>query len=547
MPAVIVFVLSLVAIGLYITVCLVALVYLGVPGALIGLGGGLVAGFGAALVVAAMVWGGRGGTIRTPAEVVAGGGSRPVRPDAAWPQYFVAQVRLDLHAICAQAWGAVAACWKRAAAAADQAGTKVVLFFWPLLLPVVAALTGFSAGVVAGLTVALLAVGVVTAVLWAAGLVVVGALRGLDRVWQLVFRAGGSCPRCYEISRLPAYRCPGRHTRASVQAGEHLHRDLRPGRLGVLWRRCGCGKVLPTTVLRASLRLRAHCPMCGEALPRGAARYTDVRIPVFGAASAGKTHLIMGSLVGLVTPGGKAPVSLTVVDAYTESVYHGHSQIFHSGGSAPKTSVSAMPVALSLLLRNGRRQAMLHLFDAAGEALADADISGRLSYLDHARTLIFVLDPFSVRELHDRFAGGFPEIFARANAAQDEPEASYQATVTRLRGYGVDTRRQRLAFVITKRDLLAALPAEAMPGDDDAALREWLVARGLDNLVVSADRDFGEVHYFIVAVRPDEESIGRVAEPLRWLLAGERLVLPPPGLPSGIQPGPAFRSAPTSV
>jgi hypothetical protein len=522
-------VLALAAFCAYVYACLWVLTHVTVPLVLLaaaaGAGGGLIAALAATLLALS---GRADAAIRTPDDVLAGAlrgrsdGHLP-RPDHAWPQYFVAQVRLDLRA----AWDLVATVvlrsWTGPIRLLRQVDYRALLVFWPLLLPVAVAIVALDAAAFVGFAAVLAVCATICALAWAAGCVVVGALRGLDRVWQLLVRAGGSCPRCYEVSALPAYQCTGPHPAADPHHG--LHRDLRPGRLGVLWRRCACGTRLPTTVLRAAWRLPARCPLCGEPLHRGAAVHTDVRVPVFGAASAGKTHLIMGTLVNLMRATGPPGVELKLADERSAHTYQGHLAVFDSGGSAPKTDASALPVALTLLLHNRRRRAMVHLFDAAGEALADPDLNAQLAYLDRARTLIFVLDPFSIPELQQRYAGGHGQVFRRANAARDWPEASYQATVTRLRDHSVDTGRQRLAFVVTKRDLLAELPPAASPAPGSDAVRAWLCELGLDNLVTSAERDFGAVQYFLVAVRHGDAG-ATATQPLRWLVAGEKLALP---------------------
>jgi hypothetical protein len=193
---------------------------------------------------------------------------------------------------------------------------------------------------------------------------------------------------------------------------------------------------------------------------------------------------------------------------------------------------------------------MLHIFDAAGEALADFDQNAELAYLDRARALVFVLDPFSIADVRDRYAARDPERIRRANPAQGDPEASYNATVGRLRAHGVDTGGQRLAFVVTKRDLLD----EVVDGDDQAGIRAWLVEQRLDNLAIAAERDFGAVRYFFVSATEGIRS-GEVEQPFRWLLAADRVPLPAPiadsapdaGAPDAGAPDPGAASGPDAA
>src|SRR5947208_11486502 len=107
----------------------------------------------------------------------------------------------------------------------------------------------------------------------------------------------------------------------------------------------------------------------------------------------------------------------------------GHRPLVARAGAPPTTAPSRPPVAVTLELRDGRRRAFVHVFDAAGEALADPDQNHGFAYLDRARTLAFVLDPFSIQELRDRFGATRADLFTRANPAREAPEDAYVATV----------------------------------------------------------------------------------------------------------------------
>ncbi len=397
----------------------------------------------------------------------------------------------------------------------------MVFYLWPFLLVGLAGMAGIAIGAAAVLLVAVVAIGSVTTVAWAVGLACVFALRGLDRLWQAAAGASASCPACYAVSALPAYRCAGPHLPYERVTGDDLHRDLRPGRLGVLWRRCACGRRLPTTLLRASHRLDPRCPVCGAALHPGAGVATDVRIPVFGATSSGKTHLIVSSVVYLLDSAGAGTV--TLVDDHSRRKADEFRAYVAEGRAVPKTDAAAPPAAVTVRIGSARGPALVHLFDAAGEALADPAQNAAFAYLDHARTLLFVLDPFSVPTIRDQMAARYAGVFGEANPAQSDPEQSYHATVGRLRLSGVRTGAKRLAFVVTKHDLLARLPLADALGTGSPEVREWLVRQGLDNLVLCAERDFGDVRFFAASSK-DRSPSGSVA-PVRWLLDTQHVPL----------------------
>src|SRR5947207_3184538 len=119
--------------------------------------------------------------------------------------------------------------------------------------------------------------------------------------------SAATCPHCAEVTRLPAYRCPG-------TACGSVHTDLRSGRLGVWRRRCACGTGLPTCVLRAGRRLQAVCPHCDADLHPRAGLATDIRIAVAGGPGVGKTSLLRDSLSNLCTGTGAAPAQWQFAD-----------------------------------------------------------------------------------------------------------------------------------------------------------------------------------------------------------------------------------------
>ncbi|MEV4350355.1 hypothetical protein AB0J83_38355 [Actinoplanes sp. NPDC049596] len=517
MPIVIGVVVAIAAIALYLWLCALAFVYFTFPVSLMAGGVGLAVGVAAGLGLAFwLLFEGQDERVLTPGDVAAGKlrmlrTPKGVTPDLAWPGYFVAQAGLDWVVVVKRVTERTGEMW--AWAGETAAGMSWFgLVMWPILLPVAVLLMAGTAGVAVAVLLVAVVMAALAVLVWALGLVAVAVLRGLDRALGLLRRSAGTCPRCYETSARPVYRCPGAHGPTA------MHRDIRPGLLGVFSRRCGCGRRLPTMVLRAGRSMAAFCPLCDTGLHEGAGTATDLRVPVFGAPSSGKTHLVMVSIVELLRGGGPARVSLA--DDRSKRMYDTYAEIVDRGGSAIKTDAAQQPVAVTLRFRAAKREALLHLYDAAGEALSDPERNAGYQYLDGARTLVFVLDPFAVPEIRQRYERSFGALFAAANVSADPPEPSYQNVATRLRQSGVRTERNRLAFVVSKLDLLRRLPGLDGLSDENDAVRAWLVDQGVDNLVQSAETDFREVRYFAVSATDPKLGRGPLA-PLRWLLEEE--------------------------
>ena len=443
-------------------------------------------------------------TERTKAHPVATG---QFEPDLAWPCYPLRQVRADL----ARSW--------------DEQGTRYGklwnwpfgLFVWIVFFPI--SLAAVLCLAVAGLS-ALVFAGLFSLVMWGCAGVAAAAsggttllLRGAEGAWHARVRGEASCPRCYHVTPRPAYRCP----RCS-----RLHRDVRPGRLGLFARRCACGQLLPTMVLRAAWRMQAVCQKCEEPLRPGAAALRDVRIPIFGDTSAGKTRFMYAGLDSLVDATTRADIPLGFPDEESQNHATVALDLVRSGQNTVKTS-QVLPTALTCRVGVGLGGTLVHLFDAAGEYYRDGQRHDSLGFLDHGHGLVYVLDPFSIGPVRNRMAG---QNVSLAHAATGDPETAYGEVVTRLRDSGVEAADQRLAVVVSKADLMSQGGIE-LPDESDT-IADWLMEVGMHNLVLSARREFAEARFFAVAsLAASQTRRSRdPGVPLRWLLVSRGVRLP---------------------
>lgn len=441
--------------------------------------------------------------------------------DGAWAHYLFAQARDDAVAALRHTATAVVSVW--AAVAGPVQAVPMLLLAWPLLLlPLLGALALTGGAVLGALGAYALGAGAL-AVAWLGWLAVVGVLRGVDLGVRVLRGAKATCAHsgCNYRNLLPAYRCTCRT----------VHHDIRAGRLGAFARRCACGRRLPTTVLRAAAGLVALCQKCGEPLRTGAGVLTDVLVPVFGPASAGKTRLVFAGMVALDRHLRALGGRLRPVGPESEATLRDAMAVVESRSETTKTDAAAPPAGITVRLAHERRTALLHLFDAAGEFYADREQNSELPFLDDAEGLVFVVDPFSIAAVADDLTGPLAPRLAAAHPARTDPEQSYLVTVQRLGYQGVRLARKPLAVAVVKADLLVGLPAAdgLGPGADSAAVESWLRDRGLDNLVVGAARDFAAVRYFLVSsLDEDVEADGTAgassaAQPLLWLLGRSRM------------------------
>jgi len=444
-------------------------------------------------------------------------------PDLAWPFYPFRQARADLDRVRADLTRRYRTIWRWPVDAFFR-GRHGSRFLWWLFFPIpLITLSWLVSATMAGAACYLLfaaVTGLCLAVTAAVSGAVTGAARGVEDVRRRRLHAEPSCPRCFHVTPRAAYRCPACSAR---------HRDVRPGRLGLILRRCACGTRIPTMAWHAAWHLQAICQRCGEPLPRGTGALRDIRVVIFGDTSAGKTRFLYASLNSLLAAKGRPSLPAEFPDQATRNQVGQGLDLIRSGRDTMKTTTT-VPTALTVRLGTGHRAAFAQLFDTAGEHYQDAQMHDALGFLHYGHGFVYVLDPFAVKWVRDRLAGHNAEAIRLARTAAGDPETAYVQVVTRLRDGGVVSSGQRLAVIISKVDLLRASGLDVP--EDSGAIARWLTEAGVHNLVLSAGREFAEVRYFAVASQ--ETGTDRRDDPgapLRWLLRsyGARLPADPAG------------------
>ncbi len=499
---------------LYAYLCLLVVEYISAPLALVAVLLGLPTGLLLMIVATLAVLSGQSQREKIIGPSSQGRGRPPAskQHDPAWRTYFSRQVAHDYVAAFWWCMAMVFAQWTWVVRVLRK-GRWYSAASWPLVLPVLVWLIAMSTGAFVGLGFVAGAVGAVTLIAWSIGLLVVGLLRSVDVVWRRVLHTAPTCPNagCNRVSPLPYFRCPG------LECGT-LHRDLRPSRLGILWRRCVCGTRMPTMVLRTG-SLHAVCPGCMRDLHAGAGIATDVSVPVFGAPQAGKSRFLMSALVSLFDLADNGRVTLTKFgDENTLELYR---SVLSGTGSVPKTP-ERPPPALTIRVEAAHRSALVHVFDAAGEQFGDRAQNEQLRYLETARGLAFILDPFSIPRIRDELVLR-PDLLP---TTVHDPWLSYRVTVQRLRDCGAPTRSQSLAFVVSKSDLLTTAPLIKKPDPMDVSVQQWLQEVGLDDLVRECQRDFRTVRFFLTSsLRPEPNRPDGSLAVFSWLLGKQDVQL----------------------
>jgi hypothetical protein len=339
------------------------------------------------------------------------------------------------------------------------------------------------------------------------------------------------CPTCGKRVPYPSYACRQCHT---------LHRDVRPGRYGVVRRICACGKYrMPTLLLLGSHRMDAYCsnPDCERPLGGGTGTRPESALPFSGDRSAGKTRLMAAMLMMLTDPAAQPSMHFTDEPGQPEpgtpeSVLRrrfGELRRALENDQPTRQTALGQQVAFSLRGQGKSGQAVIHLFDTAGERFLDSERIRELLYMTESRTFLFVLDPLSIPRLWRALRPEERDRLAPMRASA-EPQFVFDQMLDNLRGMGVDSRGARLAVAVTKSDVLAGTSVAAkMPPPDNESIISWLEDLEADNLVRSVQKHFGQFRFFLTSSRLQDGQVDRqVADLTRWVVApaGLRLRLP---------------------
>ncbi|WP_308200916.1 hypothetical protein [Actinoplanes sp. M2I2] len=343
---------------------------------------------------------------------------------------------------------------------------------------------------------------------WAAGWL----LRGVDAALGWRRRIRTTCPHssCWRKINQAEYLCPG--TRDA--ADPHVHTDLRPNRFGVLWHVCRlCNRRLPTATVLGRHRLTARCPHCHQQLPARTGRVPIEPIPIIGGTGAGKTTYLTLALHELT---GSFHGAVTITDPAQHNEQERRHQELRAGNTRP--TQRDMPTAVVAdVSRVGRGGRILTIFDAAGELFRDESRTTRLGYLRHVRSLMVVVDPGAVAELHEVVRDSRPTATG-PDPSRDDPVDVLRAVLLKI--LKDRSTLDRIAVVITKGDLLND-SIVGRPADGDEA-RAWLIDRNLRPLVDRLERVAREKVRYVTSDRDTDDDGHRRADLLLWLAHEDR-------------------------
>ena len=357
-----------------------------------------------------------------------------------------------------------------------------------------------------------------------------------DSTFCLFSRIGTSCytPSCNRRFSLPVYLCPNPNCRAK-------HYKLRPGKYGIVIRKCKCGYKIPTTFFNGRQNLEALCPYCYGKVINGVHR--SIQIPVIGGASSGKTCFINMAIK-------------TVEDKATE--YGLHYQYHYIDGDEYKQNIEGINSNHLPKKTNDRNfkcynfyltphkhkvHNLISICDIAGEVFSRQDSIRTQQGYRLADGMILIVDPLSMPQ----YRKSVEQRIGKEEVEKYNPSSQYLSDllscfITMLENLyhisGNKTIKKTLVIAISKNDIpglraMIGLQAvkEYQQNNPDSTLCEaynalcekFLSDNGESNFLFSIKDKFDTVQFFSFSSIDHDKSISasspeNVDYPLLWIV-----------------------------
>jgi hypothetical protein len=221
-------------------------------------------------------------------------------------------------------------------------------------------------------------------------LIFFGIIILLDRIYCTLNAIATHCPACQSKFSLPVYVCScGRK-----------HDRLRPGIYGILYRKCDCGRKLPTTFFNGRHKLTALCPDCKNNIKDGGL-HASWSIPVIGGQDSGKTCYINMTMMllekyALSKYGLRFEYENNGLDEYKDN-----SDRLSQGYLPEKTTDYRLRYYQFNLTPKGATKQQISLCDVAGELfdinLGAVEIKKQIGFR-YANAFMLIIDPLSIPE-----------------------------------------------------------------------------------------------------------------------------------------------------
>lgn len=369
--------------------------------------------------------------------------------------------------------------------------------------------------------------------------ILIGIIWLIDRLYLLKNRIFVACPVCKQKYLIPTYIC-------DECGGEHT--KLVPGKYGIFYRTCNCGKKLATHCFTKRDKLAAVCPKCGHELNGTGNR--PLCVPIIGGRSSGKTAYITAfsyDFIEKVAP--RRGLEIIHYNEEMENFYKNEICRDYLGGTTRMTKTEldlkqASSKAFNFIIRNEKLKPdrLVQIYDVAGESFVENTENEEQLQYTYCHGIIFMLDPLSIALVRNHLDHTISEI-DKSSVGTMDMDLVLDAFLNKLRQItGCSTKdifNMPIAIVISKADIktLNSFIGEEVISDymaehemdmsmymaaEDTIIRKFLSDSGLANFVSNIDLKFKNNRYFKCSAIGHTREHGRynpkgVLDPMEWI------------------------------
>lgn len=353
----------------------------------------------------------------------------------------------------------------------------------------------------------------------------------IDTAYLKIKRIGVSCKDCQHKFDIPIYICP--------TCGQE-HRSLRPGRYGIFFRRCACGKKLGSTLFTGRHKYDYKCPNCGKVY-KGTGLTHSITIPVIGGPSSGKTCYVTMAINRMSEIAADYKLSFKLETKNSTQEYENNVASMKNGKVPDKTNDDRLNYYQFYLSKyKNKVKNLVSVCDVAGELFQTTDNVAQQAGFKNSRQFLLIIDPLSINEFKVTLKNDVSKSYGSVKS-MDEVLNVLIYTLENSLNKQVDSKFNcDIAVVINKCDikevddeigkarLKEALDDQSLGLETELDALNYLCESFLqkyheDNLLMQLKSKFNTIQFFTVSALGHEAndtafSPVNVEDPILWLI-----------------------------
>lgn len=313
------------------------------------------------------------------------------------------------------------------------------------------------------------------------------------------------CPKCYATFKLPVFECP--------KCGAH-HAKLYPGRCGLIWAKCSCGKFISCSSLSKRKMLKSYCPKCGHEL--AGSSVDALTIQIVGGNSSGKTAYIAAFQHCFLERAASLGVSSLTTSPQNDFL---RLEKMYQSGQVEKSDGNTVQAFHILHNDKWHSDSGIIIYDVPDEIILSEQYERNPLNFAYSNGVIIIIDPISIAPVRKEcaFAAGPQSIKGFSDDSAEEIIVHFINKYSEVAGRSAKKMSDMpIAVVISKTDLppinqhIGIDAIRATLSSDNASLsgfeevrnnacRNYLSNIGLSNALNNLESVFSRVAYFPVS------------------------------------------------